>query len=104
VFIKSPQRSAFSLQEAVQRAPTLVSLGQIATASSACLETVRPLLPPELLPLVRPAGLEQASWCVLAPHNAAAAKLRQLIPAMLERLQAAGHPVRAIRIKVERGR
>jgi hypothetical protein len=102
--INTPKRFAFSLQEAVDGAPTLARLNQIAAASSACLATISPLLPPDLRQLVRPAGLADSVWCILAPHNAAAAKLRQLTPALLAHLQTAGHQVSAIRIKVERGR
>ena len=42
------------------------------------------------------------AWGLLVPHNAAAAKLRQLLPALMAALEAAGHPVPAIRVKVLR--
>ena len=61
-----------------------------------------PLLPPALRELVRPGPIEGESWCLLVPHNAAAAKLRQLAPALLDRLRATGRSVSTIRIKVMR--
>lgn len=95
---------AISLQEAVGRAPTLAHLSRLASESGARLAVVRPLLPPGLRELVRAGAIDDKGWCVLVPHNAAAAKLRQLLPALQERLQASGHPVDAIRVKVERMR
>ena len=100
--MNSSKRSAISLQDAVGQAPTLARLGQLAAESAARLRTVQPLLPPALRELVRPGPIEEESWCLLVPHNAAAAKLRQLIPALLDSLRAAGHPVDAIRIRVMR--
>ena len=47
---------------------------------------------------------EGEAWTLLAPHNAAAAKLRQLAPALQAALAVAGHPVRTLRIKVAQAR
>ena len=44
--------------------------------------------------------LSPLAWTLLAPHNAAAAKLRQLAPALQAALAAAGHPVSTLRVKV----
>jgi len=43
---------------------------------------------------------EGDAWTLLAPHQAAAAKLRQLAPALQAALAAAGHPVSTLRVKV----
>jgi hypothetical protein len=101
--VNAPRHTAISLQDAVDRAPTLARLSQLAAQSAQRLRIVQPLLPVGLRELVRPGPIDEKSWCLLAPHAAAAAKLRQLIPALLTHLQAAGHPVGAIRVKVERG-
>ncbi|MFT4196014.1 DciA family protein [Ottowia sp.] len=100
--MNSSKRPAVSLQNAVEQVPTLARLGQLAAESAARLRAVQPLLPPGLRELVRPGPIEEESWCLLVPHNAAAAKLRQLTPALLASLRAAGYPVGAIRIKVMR--
>jgi hypothetical protein len=93
---------AIRLQDAVQQAPTLARLSQLAAESAARLRIVQPTLPPGLRELVRAGPIDETGWCLLAPHNAAAAKLRQMIPALLQALAAAGHPAGAIRVKVAR--
>lgn len=94
------------MQQAVQSAPTLARLSELAAQSAACLAVIRPLLPPALRGVVQAGGLEQPSgvWCLLVPHAAAAAKLRQLTPALLLALAAHASGVQSIRIKiVQRG-
>jgi hypothetical protein len=93
--------TAIRLQDAVQGAPALARLAQRAAESAARLQTVRPLLPAGLRELIRAGPLDDTSWCLLAPHNAAAAKLHQLLPALQRHLQAAGQPVGAIRVKIQ---
>ena len=100
--MNSPKNAAIRLQDAIQLAPTLAQLSQRASASAACLRTVRPLLPPGLRAAVRAGGIDNGEWCLLVPHNAAAAKLRQLTPALLAALRTAEHDVSTLRIKVER--
>lgn len=98
----SVKHKAVSLQEALQRAPTLAHLSELAAESTARLQAVLPLLPPGLRELVRAGAVDETSWCMLVPHNAAAAKLKHLLPTLLSQLKDAGHAVDAIRIKVER--
>ena len=100
----SPTRPAISLQQAVAEAPTLAHLSRLAAESAARLAVVRPLLPPALRPLVQAGAPEGEAWTLLAPHNAAAAKLRQLAPALQAARAVAGHPVRTLRIKVAQAR
>ena len=100
----SPTRPAISLQQAVAEAPTLAHLSRLAAESAARLAVVRPLLPPALRPLVQAGAPEGEAWTLLAPHYAAAAKLRQLAPALQAALAVAGHPVRTLRIKVAQAR
>jgi hypothetical protein len=49
---------------------------------------------------VRAGALDDQTWCLLAPHNAAAAKLRQLAPGIAAALRTRGLPDLALRIKV----
>jgi len=97
-----PKHTAIRLQDAVDHAPTLARLSRVAAESALRLKIVQPRLPSALRELVRSGPIDEAGWCLLVPHQAAAAKLRQLTPALLETLQAAGHPAAAIRIKVSR--
>lgn len=93
--------SVFSLQEAVGAAPTLAQLRERAEASQRCLALVRPLLPAGLRSQVRPGPWGDGEWCLLVGSAAAAAKLRQLLPAMRDALHENGAQVSAIRIKVQ---
>jgi hypothetical protein len=93
--------SVFSLQEAVGAAPTLAQLRVRAEASQRCLTLVRPLLPAGLRSLVKAGPWDEGEWCLLVGNAAAAAKLRQLVPAMRDALHENGAQVSAIRIKVQ---
>ena len=44
--------------------------------------------------------IEDDVWCVLVKHNAAAAKLRQLLPAICAHLRSKGHNVQQVRLKL----
>jgi len=100
--LKPLKPTAIRLQDAVDQAPTLARLSQLAAESALKLQIVQPLLPPMLRALVQPGPIDEAGWCLLVPHNAAAAKLRQLSPALISRLRDTGHPVEAIRVKIAR--
>ncbi|MBL0943132.1 MAG: hypothetical protein IBJ04_02225 [Hydrogenophaga sp.] len=93
--------SFLSLQEAVGAAPTLALLRERAEASQRCLSLVRPLMPAGLRQQVAPGPWGDGEWCLLVGNAAAAAKLRQLLPAMREVLAENGAQVSAIRIKVQ---
>jgi hypothetical protein len=49
---------------------------------------------------VRPGPLDDDGWALLVPHGAAAAKLRQQLPALVEALEAAGWPQRTLRVRI----
>ena len=100
--VNTRKHAAMTLQQAVAGEPTLARLSQMASESKARLAVVRPLLPPGLQGAVRPGIAEADSWCLLVPHNAAAAKLRQLAPGLLAALRTHGHAVETLRVKVER--
>ena len=50
---------------------------------------------------VQAGPLEEDQWCLLVGSNAAAAKLRQLLPDLQQHLLAKGLPVAGIRIRVQ---
>lgn len=70
-------------------------------ASSSRLEAIRSLLPRPLLASVQAGPIEDGHWCLLVSSNAAAAKMRQLVPALQTHLATRGLPVTGIRIKVQ---
>jgi len=59
-----------------------------------------PLLPEALRSDVQPGPLDDQQWALLASNAAAAAKLRQLLPAMTAALQAAGWAGPVLKVKV----
>ena len=82
-----------SVQQAAQEAPSLARLAALVRESSECLDAVSPLIPPALRPAVKAGPIEAGAWCLLVQNNAAAAKLRQLLPALVDQLRRRGRGV-----------
>ncbi|MFL6694577.1 MAG: hypothetical protein ACJ8GO_16655 [Ramlibacter sp.] len=97
------QRSTLpvSVQQAAEDSPTLARLAQLARESGERLKAVEPLIPAALRRVVKPGPIEGSAWCLLVEGNAAAAKLRQVLPAMQALLCDRGWQVSAIRIRVQ---
>lgn len=93
-------RESVSALQAVQRAPGLAGLAQIAKHSDQCLRLVTPLIPAGMLSAVQAGSMEEGQWCLLAANSSVAAKLRQLSPALAAHLRTHGHAVHEIRIKI----
>lgn len=94
------RNSSVSLLQAVEGTPSLLHLSQMVAASAARLKVIQSVLPKPMQGVVQSGGLEDGCWCLLAPNNAVAAKLRQLSPSLLEVLHARGHAVEKLRIKI----
>ena len=92
-----------TLQQAAEDSPTLARLTQLARESGERLKAVQSLIPAPLRCAVRPGPIDGADWCLLVDSNAAAAKLRQVIPALLAHLCHCGWQVTSIRLKVQIG-
>ena len=92
---------AVTLQQAAEESPTLARLAQLARESGERLEAVQLLIPAPLRSAVRAGPIDGAAWCLLVDSNAAAAKLRQVVPALLVRLRDRGWQVNSIRLKVQ---
>ncbi|MEZ5663940.1 MAG: DciA family protein [Burkholderiaceae bacterium] len=91
----------YSLHEAAGEAPALASLMDRARRSQALLEQLRHRIPPALRAQLRPGPLEGTQWCLLVSGPAAATKLRNIIPLLLQDLNDGRNEVTAIRIKVQ---
>lgn len=94
------RKHAISLLQATQESPTLARLSDLAAASSARLQAVQALIPATLRATVQAGPIEADAWCILVGSTAAAAKLRQLLPAMEAHLRSSGLAVTSIRLKV----
>jgi len=89
-----------SLQQAAEEAPTLARLTQLARESGERLKAIEASIPPPLRASIRPGPIEGTTWCLLVDSNAAAAKLRQLLPVLQKKLVSRGFEVTAIRLKL----
>jgi hypothetical protein len=89
-----------SLQQAAEEAPTLARLAQLARESGERLKAIEASIPPPLRASIRPGPIEGTTWCLLVDSNAAAAKLRQLLPLLQQKLVNRGFEVTAIRLKL----
>ena len=90
-----------TLQQAAQDSPTLARLSQLARESGEQLQAVESLIPLALRPAIKPGPIDGPSWCLLVDSSAAAAKLRQVLPALLNRLRDRGSQITSIRVKVQ---
>ncbi|MEH3087300.1 MAG: hypothetical protein PGN26_12390 [Xylophilus ampelinus] len=93
-----------TLQQASRESPTLARLAAMAEESGRRLQAVLPLLPAGMRGAVQAGPVDGEEWCLLVSNTAAAAKLRQLLPALMAHLRSHGWPTRAIRLKVRPGR
>ena len=91
---------AQSLLQAAQESPTLAQLSQLMRESTQRLRALDSLIPPALRTAIQAGPIEGPSWCLLVSSNAAAAKLRQMLPAMQAHLHSKGFEVQTIRLKV----
>ncbi|MBA3771196.1 MAG: hypothetical protein H0X13_01545 [Ramlibacter sp.] len=90
-----------TLQQAAQDSPTLARLSQLARESGERLKAIETLIPVPLRSAVRAGPIDGTAWCLLVDSNAAAAKLRQVIPALLAHLCDRGWQVNSIRLRVQ---
>ena len=95
------RKDPVSLMQAVQASPGLGRLCELADESSARLRCITPLLPATLRGAIRPGPINGEQWCLLLNNAAAAAKVRQLLPALQAHLRSNGWQVNAIRLKVQ---
>ncbi|MEI8324215.1 MAG: hypothetical protein WCH44_02445 [Betaproteobacteria bacterium] len=91
---------AVSLQQAAQESSSLLRLTELVRESNDRLRAIEPLIPQALRSAVKAGPVDGATWCLLVSSNAAAAKLRQLLPSLQSHLRSKGWNVNSIRLKV----
>jgi hypothetical protein len=82
----------------------IAPLGRLAERlrlSNALFAAIAPLLPAGLAPHVSAGPVDAEGWSLLCANAAVAAKLRQLVPHLEQRLGEAALTVAAIRVKVQ---
>ena len=90
-----------SLLQASQDSPTLAKLTELTRESTARLKAIESLIPPALRPAIQAGPIEGPVWCMILNNNAAAAKIRQLLPSLEAHLRVKGWEVNSIRLKVQ---
>lgn len=90
-----------TLQQASQESPTLARLTELSRDSVARLKAIEPMIPAVLRPAVTAGPIDGSIWCLIVNGNAAAAKIRQLLPTLEAHLRTKGWQVSAIRLKVQ---
>ena len=90
-----------TLRQAADDSPTLARLAALSQDSCTRLKACETLIPANLRAAVTAGPIDGPAWCLLVDNSAAAAKLRQLSPALLAHLHSLGWETTSIRIKVK---
>jgi len=91
---------AVTFNQAVQNSPSLARLAGLVQESNDRLKAIESLIPETLRPAIQAGPIEEDVWCLLVSSNAAAAKLRQLLPLIQSHLVGKGSKVTSIRLKI----
>jgi hypothetical protein len=98
------RNTPYSIEEATQESPTLAKLIDLSRESNAMLQSIQSLIPQNLRPAIKAGPIDTVAngttWCLIVEGNAAAAKLRQLLPKFQAHLLSTGKQVTDIRLKV----
>jgi hypothetical protein len=92
--------STLTIHQAAGNSPSLARLSELVRESNDRLKAIESLLPEALRPAVKAGPIEGESWCLLVSSNAAAAKIRQLLPLIRTHLVGKGWKVTSIRLKI----
>ena len=91
---------AVSFNQAADNSPSLARLTELVRESSNRLKDIESLIPQALRPAIQAGPIDGETWCLLISSNAAAAKVRQLLPLIQDRLVDKGWKVTSIRLKI----
>ena len=93
-----------TLHEAKQASPSLAKLTQQSQVSVERLAALQPLIPKPLQSSLSAGPIVDSVWCLIVNGNAAAAKIRQILPSLVIHLKKNGHDVSSIRLRVQTSR
>lgn len=88
------------IDQVMRDSDALTLLTQRLRASQARLDALKPLLPPALRNQVQAGPLDESGWTLLASSQAAAAKLRYMVPAFEAHLRVQGYDGPPVRLKL----
>ncbi len=97
------RHQAIPVLQASMDSPPFARLAELSRESNSRLKAIQPLLPASLVGSITAGPIDGVQWCLLVDNSAAAAKLRQMLPALVSHLRAKGYGVEAIRLKVHKG-
>jgi hypothetical protein len=89
-----------TFSQAAENSPSLARLTGLVQESNDRLQAIESLIPEALRPAIQAGPIEGDVWCLLVSSNAAAAKVRQLLPLIQTRLIDKGWKVTSIRLKI----
>jgi hypothetical protein len=89
------------IAQALRESAPLGRLAERLRISDDLYAAVAPVLPPGLAAEVSAGPVDDEGWSLVCSNAAVAAKLRQLVPHLQQRLRDAGKRVAAIRVKVQ---
>ena len=89
------------IADALRASAPLGRLAERLRLSNALFAAVMPVVATALATGVSAGPVDDEGWSLLCANAAIAAKLRQLVPHLEQRLREVGQPVAAIRIKVQ---
>ncbi|WP_114968988.1 hypothetical protein [Rhodoferax ferrireducens] len=95
------RQNSVTLLQASQDSPTLGRLIELTRDSAARLKAIESLIPGSLRTAIKAGPIEGPVWCLILDNNAAAAKIRQILPALESHLRTKGWEVNSIRLKVQ---
>lgn len=95
------RQNSVTLLQASQDSPTLARLTELSRESVARLKAIESLIPSSLRSAVKAGPIDGPVWCLILDSNAAAAKIRQILPALASHLRVKGWEVNSIRLKVQ---
>ena len=95
------RHQSVTLLQASQDSPSLARLAELTRDSVARLKAIESLIPGSLRAAVKAGPIEGPVWCLILDNAAAAAKIRQLLPALAAHLRVKGWEVNSIRLKVQ---
>jgi hypothetical protein len=93
-----------TLSQAAQDSPVLAMLTELTRDSADRLQAIQSMIPASLQSAITAGPIEGPIWCLIVNSSAAAAKIRQFLPALEAHLHTKGWKNTSIRLKVQTAR